>query len=49
MYLEDVVFYGGNYNDALDMLKLVWKRIRGANVKLKPSTCCLMHEQVPFF
>ena len=43
-----VIVYGGNFYDALDMLKTVWQRIREASLKLKPSHCCLMHNQVPF-
>ncbi len=48
IYLEDVIVYGGNFYDLLDRLKTVWQRIREANLKLKPSKCCLMHDRVPF-
>ncbi len=41
IYLDDVLVYGGNFCDALDRLKTVWQRIREANLKLKPSKCCL--------
>ena len=27
---------------------MVWKRILEANLKLKPTKCCLMRAQVPF-
>ncbi len=42
IYLDDVIIYGGNFYDALDRLKIVCQRIRQANLKLKPSKCCLM-------
>ncbi len=32
----------------LDHLKMAWKRIREANLKLKPTKCSLMQAQVPF-
>ncbi len=48
IYLDDVIVYGGNLYDTLDRLKIVWEHIREANLKLKPSKCCLMHDRVPF-
>ncbi len=48
IYLDDVIVYGGIFYDALDRLKTIWQRIREANVKLKPSKCCLMRDQVHF-
>ncbi len=48
IYLDDVIVYGGNFYDSLDRLKIVWQRIREANLKLKPSKCCLMRDRVPF-
>ncbi len=48
IYLDDVIVYGGNFYDALDRLKIVWQRIREANLKLKPCKCCLMCNRVPF-
>ncbi len=48
IYLDDIIVYGAGFYPALDQLKMVWKRIRGANLKLKPTKCCLMRAQVPF-
>ena len=42
IYLDDVIVYRGNFYDALDRLKTIWQHIREANLKLKPSKCCLM-------
>ncbi len=48
IYLDDVIVYGGNFYHALDRFKTIWQRTREANLKLKPSKCCLMHDRVPF-
>ncbi len=40
--------YGAGFYPALDRLKMVWKRTREANLKLKPTKCCLMRAEVPF-
>ncbi len=48
IYLDDIIVYGAGCYPALDRLKMVWKRILEANLKLKPTTCCLMRAQVPF-
>ncbi len=47
-HLDDVIVYGGNFYEALDRLKLVLQHIREAQLKLKASKCCLMHDRVPF-
>ena len=43
-----MIVYGGNFYDSLDRLQTVWQRIREANLKLKPSKCCLMRDRVLF-
>ncbi len=48
IYLDNIIMYGAGFYPALDWLKMVWKRIREANLKLKPTKCCLMRAQVPF-
>ncbi len=48
IYLDDIIVYGAGFNPALDRLKMVWRYIREANLKLKPTKCCLMRAQVPF-
>ncbi len=42
IYLDDIIVYGAGFYLALGRLKTVWKRIRKANLKLKPTKCCLM-------
>ena len=48
IYLYDIIVYGAGFYPPLDRLKMVWKRIREANLKLKPTKCCLIRAQVPF-
>ncbi len=48
IYLDDIIVYGVGFCPALDRLKMVWRCIREANLKLKPTKCCLMRAQVPF-
>ncbi len=48
IYLDHVVIHGGNFYYAMDRLKLVWEHVREAQLKLKASKRCLMHERVPF-
>ncbi len=48
IYLDGIIVYGAGFFPALDRLKMVWKRIREVNLKLKPTKCCLMRAQVPF-
>ncbi len=48
IYLSDIIVYGAGFYPALDQLKMVWRRIREANLKLKPTKCCLMRAQVSF-
>ncbi len=48
IYLNDVIVYGGNFYDTMDRLEIVWQRTREANLKLRPSKCCLMRNRVPF-
>ncbi len=48
IYLDDVIVYGDNFYDALDRLKQVLQRVKEANLKQKPSKCCLMRNRVPF-
>ncbi len=48
IYLDDIIVYSAGFYPAWDRLKMVWRRLRDANLKLKPTKCCLMRAQVPF-
>ncbi len=39
IYLDNIIVYGAGFYPALDRLKMVWKHIREANLKLKPTKC----------
>ena len=45
-YLDDVVVLGKN--NAIENLKLVFQRLREANLKLKPKKCFLLQHKVTF-
>ena len=48
IYLDDIIVFGRNFDDALANLRCVWDRLRQANLKLKPSKCVLFRAEVPF-
>ena len=48
VYLDDIIVLGGNFDMALQNLRLVFLRLRQANLQLKPSKCKLLQKQVVF-
>ena len=48
IYLDDLVAYGTTWNEALRRLRIVFQRLREANLKLKPSKCFLMREETEY-
>ena len=48
IYLDDVIICGSSVEEHLDRLDEVLKRLGKAGMKLKPSKCCLLQEQVTF-
>ncbi|KAM6975889.1 retrovirus-related Pol polyprotein from transposon 412 [Tautogolabrus adspersus] len=48
VYLDDIVVLGRDSTQMLERLGQVFNRLRGANLKLKPSKCCLFREQVAY-
>ena len=48
LYLDDVVCYGSSFQETLANLETIFKRLRDANLKLKPSKCNLFQEEVEF-
>ena len=48
VYLDDVIIKGKTFDEALSNLRDVFVRFRQANLKLKPSKCKLLREQVLF-
>ena len=48
LYLDDILTFGKTFDETLENLKCVLERLRGANLRLKPSKCKLMVTSVPF-
>ncbi|CAI5671940.1 unnamed protein product [Oreochromis niloticus] len=48
VYLDDIIVLGQDSTQMLERLEQVFIRLRGANLKLKPSKCCLFREQVAY-
>jgi transposase InsO family protein len=48
IYLDDVIIFGSSFEQHLERLKDVLKRVQEANLKLKPEKCELMQAEVPF-
>lgn len=48
VYLDDIIVLGRDGVEMLERLGQVFNRLREANLKLKPSKCCLFREQVAY-
>ena len=48
VYLDDVIVLGRDITQMLERLGQVFTRLREANLKLKPSKCCLFREEVSY-
>ena len=46
VYIDDVVVYGRSFEETLTNLRLVFERIRGAGLKLKPSKCDFFRKEI---
>ena len=47
-YLDDVIVHGRDVAESIGRLKAVFQRLREAGLKLKPSKCHLLQEEVAF-
>ena len=47
-YLDDIIIFGRTFNEHLKHLELVLKRLKNANLKLKPSKCSFGQRSVTF-
>ena len=48
VYLDDIITIGHAFPRALENLQMVFERLRGAGLRLKPSKCELFRKQVNF-
>ena len=48
VYLDDIISFGANFEDALDNLTLIFERLRAYGLQLKSTKCHLFRTSVPF-
>jgi hypothetical protein len=48
IYLDDIIVFSQTIEEHLVRLRLLFDRLRSANLKLKPSKCRLLQEEVTF-
>ena len=48
IYLDDVIVYGNSVDQQIQRLRVVFQRLRQANLKLKPSKCELLQTSVQY-
>lgn len=47
-YLDDIIIFGTSFDQAFQNLRIVFERLRSANLTLKPSKCILFEKKVSF-
>lgn len=48
VYLDDVIVFGKTFMETLQNLKLVFGRLREANLKLKPKKCTFFQDEIKY-
>ena len=48
VYLDDIVAFGEDFGTAMSNLRLVFERLREANLKLKPKKCVLFRKEIEY-
>ena len=48
VYLDDIIIYGKTFEDELARLRVVFKKMREAKLKLKPKKCHLFKKKVAY-
>ena len=48
VYLDDIILFSSTVEDHLRRLRILLKRLKQVNLKLKPSKCMLLQEEVAF-
>ena len=48
IYIDDIIIFSASYEEHLARLRLVFNRLRDANLKLKPSKCRFASQSVDF-
>ena len=47
-YLDDIIVKGQDEEDSIEHLREVFRRVRAANLKLKPSKCDLFRKKISY-
>ena len=47
-YLDDIIAYSHDLSSHMERLEKLFQRLKEANLKLKPSKCCLLQKRVAF-
>lgn len=48
VYLDDIIIFGKTFNEMLENLKIVFLRLREANLKINPKKCVLFQRSVKY-
>ena len=48
VYLDDIIVFGKTFEEELQRLEEVFRRMRRANPMLSPKKCLLLRSEVPF-
>ena len=48
LYLDDIIVFSKTFDDHLTNLERVFQRLKDANLKLKPSKCSFLHQEVKY-
>ena len=48
VYLDDIIIWAPTFEDHIHRLRLVFDRIRAADLKLEPSKCRFLRKEVVF-
>lgn len=48
IYLDDIIVYAMSFQEMMDRLRLVFTRLREANLKLSPNKCHLFQDRVKY-
>ena len=48
LHLADICIFAANVNEMLDPIEMVFKRLKGFNLKIKPKKCHFFQHSVVF-
>ena len=48
LYLNDILVYSGSFNDHMEDVRMVLKRLKGKRIKLEPRKCNLFKNEVRY-